>query len=191
MNLVTKKVVGIAVAILALGLFVWLGMREKPATLPPDTSGGNASSTTGEWKTYRNEEYGVEFRYPANTTVSEHGTYVFNSRGGGLAFRVEKRANPSIVIEIISSVENPSNKTIENWMREEMGRSYDRIEKNSIKMGESSVFVATSEKSPGAFGYEDYFFVANKKIRFVSFAVTGGYNTELRDRFLGGLRFIQ
>mgnify|MGYP001595459683 FL=1 len=186
-----NKIAGAVIAIAVLGLLLWLSVRGKPTILPPDTSGSNASSTTGEWKTYRNEKYGVKFRYPANTTVSEHGTYVFNSRGGGLAFRVEKRANPSIVIEIISSVENPSNKTIENWMREEMGRSYDRIEKNSIKMGESSVFVATSEKSPGAFGYEDYFFVANKKIRFVSFAVTGGYNTELRDRFLGGLRFIQ
>ena len=186
-----KKIAGIIALLCAIGLLVFFAMGKRATAPGPNPSGGNASSTAGEWKTYRNEEYGVEFRYPANTTVSEHGTYVFNSRGGGLAFRVEKRANPSIVIEIISSVENPSNKTIENWMREEMGRSYDRIEKNSIKMGESSVFVATSEKSPGAFGYEDYFFVANKKIRFVSFAVTGGYNTELRDRFLGGLRFIQ
>ena len=76
--MVSKKVVGTAVAILALGFLVWLGMRGKPITPPPDTSGNNASSTTGEWKTYRNEKYGFSLKIPDSwenykATVHEYG----------------------------------------------------------------------------------------------------------------------
>ena len=40
--------------------------RNNAAQPPPSLRGGEAKLDIADWKTYRNEEYGFEFRYPPN-----------------------------------------------------------------------------------------------------------------------------
>ena len=57
-----KKAVVIVVVMVILGGVAWWGLQQRGAVPVPATQ--TISVDTSGWKTYRNEQYGFEFRYP-------------------------------------------------------------------------------------------------------------------------------
>lgn len=72
-----RYLIAAALILLAIGLGSWIWHNQVPKLFPtPKTP---IADETSDWKTYRNEEYGFEFKYPANWEVSM--TYHTNADG--------------------------------------------------------------------------------------------------------------
>lgn len=66
-----KFLITLFVLFLASAAFVWWYIYNLPLGLESETF-ATQTSEFSDWKTYRNEEYGFEFRYPTNWFI--HGT---------------------------------------------------------------------------------------------------------------------
>jgi hypothetical protein len=103
-----KVVIGIlaALALVAIGVFVW----EKSAIKPSDTNPGSQADTkTKNWKTYQNDEYGIEFEYPETllyVTDGVDGAEVFDIniiQNGRTRKDIDKSGGMSILLNDFAS----------------------------------------------------------------------------------------
>lgn len=61
-------ILGLLILLLAVGAFAYYTVIKEPATDNPQDV---VADETKDWKTYRNEEYGFEFKYPENFIIDQ------------------------------------------------------------------------------------------------------------------------
>ena len=115
-------------AIIVVGLVSWAGYELfKPAPSKLPEAGDVEEEEFKDWKTYQNEEYGWEVRYPGDLAYKEtrKTTYWLGIREGTkpLYFWPEKELQyfeePTPIFTIKMSKLN--NKSFEEWIRDDLG----------------------------------------------------------------------
>jgi len=66
----TILTIGLLAAALTIGVLVW-ALTQKPSAQPQEVVEGEID--TSGWLTYRNEEYGFEFKYPSDVITETNG----------------------------------------------------------------------------------------------------------------------
>ena len=103
----------VLVAVIAGGVMVWqsgrlleeevkvLEEKEKIKTAGNETTNLSGDEVLRDWKTYRNEKYGFEFKYPQNEDFiifpPEYESILFNGRTSFWEFRLRIWDNPKIL----------------------------------------------------------------------------------------------
>ena len=120
-NLFTKT----TILLVSLALVVSACAPKKPAENLPVNQNENLKATTStaqidtsDWKTYRNEEYGFEFRYPDNLALVSEKDYQLVFKSSNLIAGVP---DESLTIKIFSNVD------LAEFIKNEQDRINDNI----------------------------------------------------------------
>ncbi len=130
-----KPIIGIIVAVLLVsGYFVF----SKKATAPIVNEQQNSlvTTTTNEdisnWKTYRNDKYSFEFKYPTSATIKDNiSNIVVNSQNGWVQIWTEDQGRGWFEGQAVTSQERITVGGIKTMLFNYGINSYSYIEKDS------------------------------------------------------------
>ena len=97
----SNVLIGFIIALIAAAAAAYVVLTQRPVAprpplLPPDASiptSPASQSGTANWKTYRSEVYGFEFRYPDDAQVGESGIMVFGTQPPTIVERILLKKN--------------------------------------------------------------------------------------------------
>lgn len=158
------------------------------------TSLGNNSSTvnTQNWKIYRNEKYGYEFKYPSNWIVdlqSDKEIHLSNSSGDGITVTYEAKNkplletdSPSIVQGVVQDFDNKFGNVSYFYNEQEGKWKQSPVNENNVDLtvGDAKIDWYTNSNLPILYGKKRWatYIVPLSKITFLKLNISGSGTKE-------------
>lgn len=150
-------IVVVLAALVSGGILWWTKTQEVPLVELPEIKKPEkvVKDETADWKTYRNEEYGFEVKYPNNWKIIE------GPSGSDFHLRSVEETKHFDLCDVF--VENRNNQTVEQWLSGEPNR-YTKI-KNIIVDRHNGVladdiFTMGNTYKVAIFPYQNYMILA-------------------------------
>lgn len=146
---------------------------------------------TSNWKTYRNEEYGFEIRYPEDLIVKDEGI----STGGGVSFSKENHGLDLVINirtkELLTFEEIRRNIAIENKERTARKLGEDMILIEEVKYNNLSCLRIKRNDRPHAMPSEIIYFTNNGKGYSFNFSADPNGNIlEYKDEIINSYKLM-